>query len=79
MTVDLANILQTILAAGVLGFGGDHFRLRGEVARMRAQFVTWEHMTRFEDKIDRNFEALRDQLAQVAKDLEFLRGRSQGA
>lgn len=78
MTVDFASILQTVLAAGLLGFGADHFRLKAEVARMRSLFVTWEHMTRFEDKIDRHFEALRGELQRLGEGVAELRGQSGG-
>lgn len=78
MTVDLSAILQAVFAAGLIGFGADHFRLRGEMARMRAQFVTWEHMQRFEDKIDAHFADLRKELQRVAEGLSELRGRSGG-
>jgi hypothetical protein len=78
MTVDFVSILQTVLAAGLLGFGADHFRLRGEVARMQAQFVTWEHMKRFEDKIDAHFSELRGELQRLGEGVAELRGRSGG-
>ncbi|MDQ8050704.1 hypothetical protein [Luteibacter sp.] len=78
MTVDLMAILQTVLTAGLIGFGADHFRLRSEVAAMKSAFVTWEHMTRFEEKIDRHFELLRSELQRLGEGVAELRGQSGG-
>lgn len=75
MTYDLAAILQAVMTAGLVGFGADHFRLRGEVAKMRAEFVTREQMQRFEDKIDGHYAEMRKEWQRVAEGLSELRGR----
>lgn len=78
MTIDMASVIQVVIGAAMIGFGADHFRLRGEVSRMQAAFVTWEHMKRFEDKIDIHFTALRTELQRLGEHVAELRGRSGG-
>lgn len=78
MTYDPAAIMQAVLAAGLIGFGTDHFRLRTEVAKIRAEFVTREQMRHFEEKIDRHFADLSAELRRLAEGLAELRGRSGG-
>jgi hypothetical protein len=78
MTLDMANVVQGLIGLALAGLVADHFRLRGEVARMQSAFVTWEHMTRFEEKIDRHFELLRSELQRLGEGVAELRGQSGG-
>lgn len=78
MTVDMASVVQGLIGLALAGLVADHFRLRSEVAGMKAAFVTWEHMTRFEDKIDRHFTDLRNELQRLGEGVAELRGQSGG-
>lgn len=78
VTLDLASIVQGLTSLALAGLVADHFRMRSEIAKLQATFVTWEHMQRFESKIEGYFSELRGELQRLGEGVAELRGRSGG-
>lgn len=74
VTLDMASVVQGLIALALAGLVTDHFRLRGEVAKL----VTRDEVKRIEDKMDNHFAELRTELQRLAEGLAELRGRSGG-
>lgn len=74
MTLDLANVVQGLIGLALAGLVADHFRLRGEVAKL----VSRDEMRLFVDKIDGHFAELRSELQRLGEGVAELRGRSGG-
>lgn len=68
------GIVQALTLAAIVGLVTDHLRIRSVLAG----FVTHDRIERLEKKMDTEFTELGKELQRIARDLEFLRGRSGG-
>jgi len=74
VTVDMSSVIQGLIGLALAGLVADHFRLRGEVAKL----VSRDEMRLFVDKIDGHFAELRSELQRLGEGVAELRGRSGG-